>query len=500
MKRRASSILLHITSIPSSFGVGDMGPQARRFLDFLSQTRQSYWQVLPLNPTDAACGNSPYSSPSAFAGNPLLISLEKMVTDGLLAETALGAVPDFPRERVDFLSVMRFKQALFRRSYERFLSDRTRHECAFDRFLTENAHWLEEYALFAALKEDFGGRSWSEWPHELRHRHPQALKDARNRLAERIGLEKFLQYVFFGQWQALKKECNRRGIQIIGDLPFYVNFDSAEVWAHPHFFKLTDDKRPALVAGVPPDYFSKTGQLWGNPVYNWDVLRERGYDWWLQRVEHNLRLFDLVRIDHFRGFAQYWEIRAGENTAVNGRWVDGPKEAFFDAMLRRFPYLPIIAEDLGHITPDVRELIQRYDLPGMRVLLFAFSWDLPTGLYAPHNHVKNCVVYTGTHDNNTVRGWFEHEATPEDKERLFRYVGRRVSVEEVHWEFIGLAMRSVANVVIFPMQDILGLGQEAQMNRPSTVDGNWGWRLFPEQLTEPLARRLRDMTEICGRS
>lgn len=500
MKRRASAILLHITSLPSFSGIGDLGPAARRFLNFLVSTRQSFWQVLPLTPTDAACGNSPYSSPSAFAGNPLLISFKGMLEDGLLSAGEIAPQQVFPRERVEFGAVIPFKQALFRRGFERFLAEGRHREPGYERFLAEHASWLEDYALFASLKEHFQGQSWSEWPSELRYREPHAVAEARKRLADRIGFEKFLQYVFFRQWEALKRECNRCGVQMIGDLPFYVNYDSAEVWMHPGLFKLTLDRRPAVVAGVPPDYFSRTGQLWGNPVYNWDALKQAGYAWWLARVEHNLKLFDLIRIDHIRGFVQYWEVPAGERTAVHGRWVDGPREDFFDTLLKRFPLLPIIAEDLGYITADVRELIQRYDLPGMRVLLFAFGPDLPKGLYAPHNHVKNSVVYTGTHDNNTVRGWFDHEASHEDRERFFRYIGRRVPAEEVHWEFIGLAMRSVANLVILPMQDVLGLGQEAQMNRPSTVEGNWTWRLVEEQMTDDLVSRLRDLTELCGRA
>jgi 4-alpha-glucanotransferase len=319
-------------------------------------------------------------------------------------------------------------------------------------------------------------------------------------LSDRIEREKYLQFVFFEQWLSLKSYAREKGIQIIGDIPIYVHCDSVDVWTNPEIFKLDEEKKPAFVAGVPPDYFSETGQLWGDPVYQWNGLRDRGYSWWLKRVEHNLQLFDLVRIDHFRGFAAYWEIPAGEKTAVRGKWVDGPGDDFFKILVKRFPRLPIIAEDLGIITPDVRKLMNRFKLPGMRVLLFAFGDDLATNPYVPHNYIKNCVVYTGTHDNNTVKGWFEGEATQEDKGRLFRYLGREVSVEEIPWELIKLAMMSVANLAIIPMQDILGLGTEARMNRPSITEGNWEWQLLSDQLKSSVTERLREMTEIYGRT
>jgi 4-alpha-glucanotransferase len=326
------------------------------------------------------------------------------------------------------------------------------------------------------------------------------LKQLENELHHKIEEEKFLQYLFYQQWLGLKDYCNQRGIQIFGDIPIYVIHDSADVWANPELFDLDDAGYPSAVAGVPPDYFSETGQLWGNPLYRWDRLRETGYAWWITRMAHNARHLDLVRVDHFRGFVGYWEVPAGEDSAINGRWVEAPADDFFNTLLKRFPRLPIIAEDLGVITPDVREIMHRFDLPGMKVLLFAFGDDLATNPYIPHNLPRNCVIYTGTHDNNTVRGWLEREATSETKQRLVQYLGREVSVERIHWELIRVAMMSVADMAIFPMQDILGLGESARMNRPATTQGNWQWQLVPEQLTPALAANLLEITEVYGRA
>jgi 4-alpha-glucanotransferase len=321
----------------------------------------------------------------------------------------------------------------------------------------------------------------------------------RNELAENLERENFLQFLFFSQWSALKKYCHQKGIHIIGDMPMYVACDSADTWSHPDLFKLDEHRNPRFVAGVPPDFFSATGQRWGDPVYNWDALRETGYAWWLRRIGQNFRLADIVRIDHFRGFAAYWEIPAAEETAVNGRWVEGPGTDFFHTLLKRYPTLPLIAEDLGTITPDVRELIHQFDFPGMKVLLFAFDATMPDNPYIPHNHVRNALVYTGTHDNNTVRGWFEHEAGTEDKKRLFSYLGREVAPEELPWIMVRMAMTSVCDIAIIPVQDLLGLGSEGRMNLPSTSSGNWGWRLEKGRLTADIRHQLREMTRISGR-
>jgi 4-alpha-glucanotransferase len=498
MRRRGSGILLHITSLPSPYGLGDMGPGAYQFADFLVETKQSFWQILPLNPTDLAHGNSPYQSVSAFAGNPFLISPELMVRQGFLAQSDVENVPGYQIRPLDYPSVIASKERIFKVAYERFRQGGKRHE--YERFCKENSSWLDDFALFIALRDHFSGKAWTEWPQEIRDRQPEALESLKGELLDACEKTRFLQYVFFEQWHSLKAYCNNRGIQIFGDIPIYVIHDSADVWANPELFTLDDERKPSVVAGVPPDYFSETGQLWGNPVYRWDVLEEKGYGWWIQRLQHNIKLFDLVRIDHFRGLIGYWVVPAGEMNAVNGQWVEAPAEDFLNALLRRFPQLPIIAEDLGVITPDVREIMHRFDLPGMKVLLFAFGEDLPTNPYIPHNLEKNCVLYTGTHDNNTARGWFEGEATPEIRERLFHYLGREVPAEKIHWELIRLAMMSVANMVIIPMQDILGLGEEARMNRPATTQGNWQWQLLQEQLTPSLAQGLREITEIYGRA
>ena len=498
MRRRGSGVLLHVPSLPSPFGVGDMGPGAFRFVDFLAETKQSLWQILPLNPTDPEHHNSPYHSTSAFACNPLLISPEFLVQDGLLKGADIKTVPNFPAERVDYRAVGVYKKELFNRAYERFKGKGPSHE--YERFCSENSGWLEDFALFMAVKSHFNGAAWSQWPQDIRDRQPEALEWARGELEHDVERERFLQYIFLNQWGSLKNYCNERGIQIIGDIPIYVEHDSADVWTHSEIFKLDDGRRPYVVAGVPPDYFSETGQLWGNPVYRWDVLKERGYSWWVERMEHNLRLCDVLRIDHFRGLVAYWEVPAMDDTAINGRWIEAPVMDFLNHLMRKFPFLPIIAEDLGLITPDVREVIHHFELPGMKVLLFAFGEDLPTNPYIPHNLPKNCVAYTGTHDNNTVRGWFEGDEAPEDKKRLLRYLGRDVPREEIHWELIRLLMMSVANTVIFPLQDILGLGGEARMNRPATVEGNWEWRLLPGVLTPDLATKLREMTELYGRA
>jgi 4-alpha-glucanotransferase len=498
VKRRGSGILIHLTSLPSQFGIGDMGPQAYQFADFLAGCKQTLWQILPLNPTDSIHNDSPYSSISAFACNPSLISPEILVQDDLLLESDLESAPPFSKSKVDYRAVHRFKETLLERAYHRF--KRKRHHPEYERFCAEQSGWLDDFALFMALKLKFSGQVWSDWPPGLRDRQSEALQAAQKELSSRIDREKFSQYIFSRQWISLKNYCLERGVQIIGDIPIYVDYDSADVWVHPELFKLDERKKPYVVAGVPPDYFSKTGQRWGNPIYRWDTLKEKGYPWWTQRIAHNLTLFDFVRIDHFRGLVAYWEIPATQKTAVIGKWIEAPALDFFNHLLKKFPGLPVIAEDLGTITPDIREIIDHFQFPGMKVLLFAFGRDLPTNPYIPHNFSRNCVVYTGTHDNNTVKGWFETEASPDDQKRVFRYLGRNVPLDDLPQELIRLVMMSVADTVIFPIQDILGLGAEARMNHPSTREGNWEWRLPPELLTPRVTERLREMTEIYGRS
>ncbi|MFH1116511.1 MAG: 4-alpha-glucanotransferase [Pseudomonadota bacterium] len=497
MTRRLSGILLHLTSLPSPYGIGDLGPSAYRFADFLSETKQSLWQILPVNPPRPD-HYSPYLSPSAFAGNPLLISPELLVRDGLLQESDLQARPEFPADRVDFPSVVAFKKEILERAYKSFAG---RDKPAdYEQFCVESTYWLDDFALFAALEARFVGQVWNRWPEELRDRHPEAVRRAEQDLSEIIERAKFFQYIFYKQWKAFREYGNGKGVRIFGDVPIYVDFNSADVWAHPNMFKLDECKSPLVVSGVPPDYFSRTGQLWGHPIYRWEVLEESGYDWWMERIGHNVKLCDLVRIDHFRGFVGFWEVPAGEKTAMNGTWTDGPGARFFKAVVERFPDLPIIAEDLGVITPDVVEVMEKFSLPGMKILLFAFGDDPATNPYIPHNLVRRCVAYTGTHDNNTARGWFENEITEEQKRRVFNYLGRVVPGEEIHWELIRMVMMSVADMAVFPMQDILGLGSKDRMNTPSVTDGNWRWRLLAEMLTDDLRERLLFMTETYGRS
>lgn len=499
MNRRGSGILLHISSLPSHYGIGDLGPGAYAFADFLAETRQCLWQILPLNPTSMPHGNSPYSSFSAFAGNPLFISPDVLLTEGLILLSDIEETPSFPDDKVDYETVTENKNRLLRRAFERHIA-KTGQDYEFERFCLENRDWLDDYALFMALKEHFNGSIWSDWPGEIRDRCENSVREWSDRLKDRLLFEMFLQYLFFRQWGPLKTYCNDRNIKIIGDLPIYVCYDSCDVWTNPCIFKLNGEKRPEYVSGVPPDYFSQTGQLWGTPVYAWDVLKEDGYRWWIRRIEHNLKMFDTIRLDHFRGFVSYWEVAACEKTAINGRWMEAPVYDFFNTLLRHFPSLPFIAEDLGIITPDVKEVLNYYSFPGMKLLIFAFGEDMPTNPYIPHNINKNSVTYTGTHDNNTIRGWFNGEASQGDKERLLKYIGHDVKEEDIHWEFVRYAMMSVSNTAILPMQDVLGLGKEGRMNTPSVANGNWGWRLEQEQITPFIKKRLIEMSEIYGRA
>jgi 4-alpha-glucanotransferase len=508
MKRRASGILLHITSLPSPFGIGDLGPWAYRFADFLGEGKQSFWQILPVNPTSLVRGNSPYGSLSAFAGNPILISPQSLADEGFLSERDMRDSPS-SSDRVDYQTVMRYKEKIFQIAYRNFKKKR-QGKFEFDCFCSEHSHWLEDYALFIALRDHQGGLAWSRWPSDIRDRNTQRMDGLKKRFRERMEIESFLQYLFFKQWASLKRYCNTKGIQIIGDLPIYMDYDGPDVWANPEIFKLDPNRNPLVVSGIPPDYFSSTGQLWGNPIYCWDILKERNYSWWLKRVSHNLKLFDFVRLDHFKGFADYWEVPAGETTAVNGRWVKGPGADFFNGLLKHLPYLPFIAEDLGVITAEVHQLRDRFGFPGMRVLQFAFGSDPLAEEYRPVSYIENCVAYTGTHDNDTLMGWLygekdystrnPDEIARERKNALSYLGGRSKRRKDIHWELIRLLMMSAASLVIIPMQDLLGLGGEARMNRPGKAEGNWEWRLTPGQLTSFLTRRLAEMTETYGRA
>ena len=495
---RSSGVLCHITSLPSRFGVGDLGPQAYRFADWLRETRQNRWQILPLNPTGMAMSNSPYGSDSAFAGDPLVISLERLIEEDILTKADLAGAPAFPDDRVDYKAVRAYRDQLFDLAWSRLQNAEFSED--FDLYCNDNHFWLNDYALFLALKGRFGGKSWSHWPADLRDRKPDALKAAAKDLAAMVRRVKVFQYLFYSQWQSLRRYCNDHLVQLIGDVPYYVAYDSADVWARPELWKLDKNKKPTFVAGTPPDYFSRDGQLRGMPVYDWQANERAGYDWWVQRMEQNLLLYDLVRVDHFRGFLGTWQVPAGHKTAKAGAWEQHPQHRLMDKLLRRRPYLQVIAEDLGLITPDVREFMYKFDLPGMRVLQLCFHEQLPTDAHVPHNHHHNSFVYTGTHDNNTARGWFETDADAATRQRVFAYLGRKVNGKDISWELIRLAMMSVAGTAILPLQDVLSLGAEARMNTPGIAEGNWAWRFTWKQITPELTRRLADMTTMFGRA
>lgn len=494
---RASGILLHPSSLPGRFGIGDLGPEAHRFVDFLSRSGQHLWQMLPVTPTDPAANHSPYHSLSTFAGSLLLISPQMLLEQGWLQAADLKRIPTFDPHQVNYAAAYRLKLRLLQRAFARFRI----HPPVDELRAFEQSHtWLEDYALFAALNDHYRSRQWCDWPSALRDRTPAAVKAAARDFDRRILFHKMVQFFFFGQWDALKAACRRNAVQLIGDMPIYMPLHSADVWSRPELFNLAADGRPSAVSGVPPDYFSRTGQLWGHPLYRWDVLRREGYAWWIERVAHHLRLFDRIRVDHFRGLVAYWEVPAGEHTAVRGRWVPGPASSLLTRLALRVPQLPVIAEDLGTIDADVRETMQRFELPGMRVLLFAFGDDFPHGSFLPHHHVPNCIVYTGTHDNNTTLGWFEDEVGPSERRRLFSYLGREVPAGEVPWELIRLAMQSVARTAIVPLQDVLCMGSRARMNRPASRRGNWRWRARQDDFSSELAQRLRETAKTYGRA
>ena len=492
---RASGILLHPTSFPSAFGIGDLGAGAFSFLDFMVESGQHIWQVMPLGPT--GYGDSPYQCFSAFAGNPLLVSPELLVAEGYLAPQDIADKPAFPNDRVDYGPVIQYKAMLLDRAFARFQAHGTAEQRdRFDAFCRANAGWLDDFALFMALKKHHGGAVWNNWDLEIATRRPEAVARWSGELAEPMRREMVLQFLFFQQWLAVKAYANERGIRIIGDIPIFVAYDSVDAWANPDLFHFDPQGRSTHVAGVPPDYFSPTGQLWGNPLYRWDRMAERGYSWWVERFRMMLTMVDLVRLDHFRGFQAYWEVPASEPTAINGRWVEGPGPALFQAVQRALGAdLPIIAEDLGIITPKVDALRLGFGLPGMKVLQFAFGGG-PHHKYLPHTYEPNCVVYTGTHDNDTSIGWF---ATRGAKERALvqRYLAR--DGQDIAWDLMRLASGSVADTAIAPLQDILRLGSEARMNTPGQPGGNWSWRYRPEALTPELAWHLCEMAHLYGR-
>lgn len=477
-----------------------MGEGAYRFVDFLAEAGQRFWQTLPIHPTASYHGHSPYMGISVFAGNPFFISHEHLIREDLLRKDDMENLPSFPEGRVDYSQVTTFKEKMLTLAWQRFKEHRKgRLFNQWERFCLDNGDWLSDFALFKTLRAHYHGRSWSEWPKGIRDRAIDEVRSAEKDLSETVKREKFRQFLFFHQWESLKKHCSDRKILIIGDMPIFVGHDSADVWAHPELFRLDNDKKPSAVSGVPPDSHSKTGQLWGHPLYRWDELGNTGYDWLIRRITYMLKQFDMVRIDHFRGFVNYWEVPATEKTAIKGRWVAAPAVDFFTRLVERIPERSIICEDLGVTPPDFRGVMNQFGFPGMRVLLFAFGKDMPDNLHIPHHHTANSVVYTGTHDNNTIQGWYANDATSRERFRLSRYLGKKISIRDLHWDLIRLAMMSVAGTVIIPMQDVLGLGEEARMNRPGTGAGNWTWRLPDDHLTPDLAGRLKKMTTLYGR-
>lgn len=503
---RASGILLHPTCLPGPHGIGDFGPEAFAFVDFLKEAGQQLWQVLPLNPT--GYGDSPFQCFSAHAGNHLLISLEKLREDGILGSSDLANQPEFPDSHVEFGKAIEWKTSLLKKAARRFFTGNRDRE-AFNEFCSVHEGWLPGFALFMACKEEQDNVAWNRWPREIAQRNPSALAAAQERLRESILAMQYWQFVFFQQWQELRAYAREAGIRVIGDIPIYVALDSADVWANPQFFRLTAEGEPMVIAGVPPDYFSATGQCWGNPIYRWDRLKQTGYRWWIDRYRAAMNLYDAVRIDHFRGFEAYWEIPGNEKTAVNGRWVKGPGAELFEVLEGKFGALPIIAENLGVITAEVEAIRERFHFPGMAILQFAFGKDPQGPSFRPHNYSRELAAYTGTHDNDTVVGWWNSSGeqdstrTPEDvaRERAFARTYLDLKPEEaIHWRLIRGVESSVADLAIIPLQDVLGLGTEARMNFPGTASGNWRWRFRHGALTKDLAARLHEMAEIYDRS
>ncbi|WP_445174935.1 4-alpha-glucanotransferase [Microcoleus sp.] len=494
---RSSGILLHPTSFPSRFGMGDMGIEAYRFIDFLVESDQQYWQVLPLGPT--GYGNSPYSCYSAMAGNPLLINPELLRDKQLLADEDFANLPEFPLDYVDFERAIALKVPLLKKACENFKDKASAvQQKEFSAFCESKENWLEDYALFMALKDNFGGVSWNNWEPEIARREPESLEKWRQQLNTEIYYYKYVQFEFFRQWTELKRYANLRDIKIIGDIPIYVAHDSADVWSHREIFCLDEASgEPALMAGVPPDYFSSTGQLWGNPVYNWEKLQANNFEWWVERFEAIFAYVDVTRIDHFRGFDAYWAVKRGQETAMYGEWIKAPGTALLDIINQKFGNLPIIAEDLGVITPEVEALRDRYEFPGMKILQFAFGAG-PGDPFLPFNYDRNCVVYTGTHDNDTTVGWF-NQLSNYERDEVLRYLGC-IDPQGIHWSLIRMGWISIANMAIVPFQDLLGLGTDARMNFPGKPEGNWGWRYRPEALNWEVGDRLKTMTYISGRA
>lgn len=494
---RRSGLLLHPTSLPGRAGIGDLGIEAYRFVDFLERSGSKLWQVLPLNPT--GYGDSPFQCLSAVAGNPLLISIEKLAERGFLSQRDLDPLPAFPSDAVDYDAVYRHRIPLLAKAAHNFFETVDAAERKeFELFCQSNAEWLDDFSSFMACKNAHGGLPWPRWANEIAVRQPRALEHWRGQLAAQINEIKYCQFEFFRQWDTLRSYAHDHGIHIIGDIPVYVAHDSADVWAHREFFSLTTEGNPITVAGVPPDYFTATGQLWGNPIYRWDALKSTGYKWWVERFRAAFRLYDILRIDHFRGFEAYWEVPATESTAMHGRWIKGPGADIFSALKKQLGELPIIAENLGVITEEVEQIRDQFGFPGMAILQFAFGNDPQGPSFRPHNYVRNLVAYTGTHDNDTVAGWWNSTGgtdsirTPEDVVKEHAYARTYLGGEDepINWRMIRAVLASVADTAIIPLQDVLGLGSEARMNLPGSSRGNWRWRFLPDALNPDSAARL----------
>lgn len=489
---RANGVLLPIASLPSKYGIGSFSKSAYEFIDILKKAGQTFWQILPVGPT--GYGDSPYQSFSTFAGNPYFVDLERLVNEGLLTEQECAEKDYGDNLRyIDYEKIYRTRFHLLRKAYER---SNIINKKEFTDFQKENAFWLDDYSLYMAVKDSYGGLSWIQWDKEIRLRKERALQKYRLEYADTIIFYQYIQYLFYSQWEKLKQYANQAGVYFIGDIPIYVACDSADTWSHPELFQLDESLNPIAVAGCPPDGFSATGQLWGNPLYRWDVHKKTDFDWWTKRMEYSFRLYDKLRVDHFKGFDEYYSIPYGEVTAVNGHWEKGPGYELFDAISRRLGNLDIIAEDLGYITESTRELVKKTGYPGMKVLQFAFD-SREESDYLPHNYDKNCVVYTGTHDNDTIIGWYE-SICPEDRALAQEYVNL-TSVEDFNWALIRLAQQSVADLCIIPIQDYLGFGKEARINIPSTVGNNWKWRLVSSDITDDIVEKMRKITKLYGR-
>lgn len=492
--QRKSGILLHPTSLPGPDGIGDLGPEIFHWIDFLDQCGCRLWQILPLGPT--GYGDSPYQCFSAFAGNPYLVSPLLLLEQGLLLPSDLSDRPTFPNHAVDFGPVITWKITLLDRAYAHFIKNKPAAiKKAYVEFCAKENEWLQDFALFMGIKEAFGGVSWDHWAEEYRKRNPETLVLFERDHSDVIEKQKFRQFLFFQQWELVHEYAHKKDIQIIGDIPIFVSYDSADAWSHPELFHLDAKGLPTCVAGVPPDYFSPTGQLWGNPLYRWDVHKAQNYAWWINRLRATLKVVDVIRLDHFRGFYNYWEIPYGSPTAVTGKWKKGPGKSVFEAIEKELHSLPIIAEDLGEMDPGVYALRDALNLPGMKVLQFAFADDA-SDPFLPHNYPANCVVYTGTHDNDTTVGWYK-QAPEKERDFCRRYLAR--SGDDVAWDLIRAGWSSKANYAIAPLQDLLNLGTEARMNYPGKPSGNWGWRFLSSNLSEPMANRLREQNVLYGR-